>query len=42
MEQGKTHGAGAVKFEVRLHELFAEKVAETVQLAPLAFKPDKL
>ena len=41
IEQGKRQGAGAVKLVLAKQLIFAEKVADTVQLAPLAVKPVK-
>jgi hypothetical protein len=39
MEQGKTQEIGAVKFVLAEQLIFAENVADTVQLAPLAVNP---
>jgi len=41
MEQGGGQDAGAVKLILIEQLLFAEKVAETVQIPPLAAKPEK-
>ena len=40
MEQGGGQDAGAVKLILVEQLLFAEKVAETVQIPPLAAKPE--
>ena len=41
IEHGETQDAGAVKLVLAVQLIFAEKVAETVQLAPLAVNPVK-
>jgi hypothetical protein len=41
MEQGEIQEVGAVKFVLAEQLIFAEKVADTVQLAPFAVKPIK-
>jgi len=40
MEHGEGQGAGAIKLVLAVQLIFAEKVAETVQIPPLAAKPE--